>query len=139
MASLFDLEETLAEDPAKKYEKAFRKAEIHLIREEYAEAKAIYDEILAEDMDVGKAYVGLLRVHSKDYTVFEGDEIEKTLRILAKLFPDYEDEDLSAYLEKRKAEKKKTRGNQSSKGGKPKKVLLCSRRIDDLAQAFLRS
>ena len=79
-----------------------RKADILCIREQYDRAIDIYNQILDEDMECEEAYVGLLKAHSEYFTIFSGEQIDKDIRIIERLFPDIENEEYLTFLKKRK-------------------------------------
>ena len=85
-----------------------RKADILCIREQYDRAIDIYNQILDEDMECEEAYVGLLKAHSEYFTIFSGEQIEKDIRIIERIFPDIENEEYLTFLKKRK----EARGSQ---------------------------
>lgn len=81
------------------------------IRGKFDEATALCNELLESDPEDYTAYVGFVRIESKNYTVFEGEEIEKAVEVVRQIFStDFDsDADFSAYLKKREdyfAEKK---------------------------------
>lgn len=73
------------------------------IRGKFDEATALYNELLESDPEDYAAYVGFVRIESKNYTVFEGEEIEKAVEVVRQIFAaDFDsDADFSAYLKKR--------------------------------------
>ncbi len=97
---LFDLDDSLVEK--KDHQEELKKANILCIREQYDRALDIYNKILDEDMECEGAYVGLLKAHSECFTKFEGEQIEKDIRVIERMFPDIEDEEYISYLKKRK-------------------------------------
>lgn len=86
----------------KTYDEELKRARIYCVRGQYEKALAIYNAILDEDMENQEAYLGLLRVHSEDFTILEGEEIERDIHTLETLFPDIEDAEYIHYLAKRK-------------------------------------
>ena len=74
------------------------------ITERFDEALKIFQGIVDEDIECVAGYIGLLRVYSKDYSVYEGAEIEKYIRIIGKLGDgsESEDEEYLSYIKKRK-------------------------------------
>lgn len=97
---LFDLDNSLMDS---KYKEDFERANVYCIREKYDDALKIYNKILDEDYKCLDAYIGILKVHSLNYTKYDGDEIEKDIRIINKLFPNINDEEVLSYLDKRKS------------------------------------
>lgn len=81
-------------------------ARVYLIRKKYAEAKAIYEERLTQNPTDAFAYVGLIRVESKNYTVFEGANIDEAIRVAKEISRTQNlaefDADYAAYDAKRK-------------------------------------
>lgn len=100
---LFDFE--IEESPKKEEKKAFKdelhKAEVLCIRGQYDKSLKIYESILDEDIDNQDAYLGILRVHSEDFTLFEGKDIENDIKVIEKLFEDIDNPDYLAYMKKR--------------------------------------
>ena len=81
------------------------------IRGKFDETTALCNELLESDPEDYAAYVGFVRIESKNYTVFEGEEVEKAVEVVRQIFStDFDsDADFSAYLKKREdyfAEKK---------------------------------
>ena len=100
--NMFDLDEELLNGKNNKYEDELKKAYIYCVRERFDKALEIYNKILDEDMENEDAYVGLLRAHSKNFTEFDGEEIERDIRVIEKLFPDIVNEEYSNYYLTRK-------------------------------------
>lgn len=101
---LFNFDESLAggfDTPTNDYEAQLKKARILCIRGRFDQALAICESILDEDMENMGAYIEILRVHTEDFTVFEGKEIEKDIHAIERLFPDIENEEYVDYLQKR--------------------------------------
>lgn len=100
---LFDFE--IEESPKKEEKKAFKdelhKAEVLCIRGQYDKSLKIYESILDEDIDNQDAYLGILRVHSEDFTLFDGKDIENDIKVIEKLFEDIDNPDYLAYMKKR--------------------------------------
>ena len=73
------------------------------IRGKFDEATALCNELLESDPEDYAAYVGFVRIESKNYTAFEGEEIEKAVEVVRQIFStDFDsDADFSAYLKKR--------------------------------------
>ncbi|MBQ4270131.1 MAG: zinc-ribbon domain-containing protein, partial [Clostridia bacterium] len=88
------------------YDKKITLARSYAIRERFDEARAIYDEVIEKDPMDMNGYIGLIRVETKNYTVFEGINIDKAIRV-AKQIASVEDlsgfdADFAAYEENRK-------------------------------------
>ena len=115
---LFDFD-AANKEPKKDLLALLKRANSLCIREEYDRALEIYEAILEDDDECMEAYLGILRVHSEDYTIFEGEKIEKDIRIINKMFDDIEDEDYLDYLKKRK---KALANAQEEKKEEPKVV-----------------
>ena len=62
------------------YESKVTKIRAFCIRGNYEEAKRLCDELLDADPADMNAYMGLIRVASENYTAYEGEELEKTIR-----------------------------------------------------------
>ncbi len=82
-----------------------KKAKILCIQKKYAEAEAIYDGFIEEDIMDMDGYMGHIRVQSENYRKFEGKEIDEAIQI-AKDVCDEEDlsqfdADFGSYIEKR--------------------------------------
>lgn len=107
MGNMFDLDDNLLKEDKKEtkdYSELLKKANIFCMRELFDKALAIYNEILEEDMENEEAYIGLLKVHSAYFTKYDGDEIEKDIRIIERMFPDTVNEEYAKYcLERKKA------------------------------------
>ncbi len=115
---LFDLDDSLVEK--KDHQEELKKANILCIREQYDRAIDIYNKILDEDMECEGAYVGLLKAHSECFTKYEGEQIEKDIRVIERMFPDICDDEYISYLKKRK-EAKSSQKPVSSKPVEKKK------------------
>ena len=77
--SLFDENK---EKKKKDYSDELKRANIFCMREQYREALGIYNRILTEDMENEDAYIGILKAHSECFTKYDGQEIEKDIRII---------------------------------------------------------
>ena len=119
MSGLFDksLLENLENEADEKLEEKENKKDLSKINElleiangacfveDFEKAKKIYKEILDIDYKNIDGYIGLIRVESEDYTKFEGEGIEKNLRILNKIDEKYsylKNKDFATYLKNRK-------------------------------------
>lgn len=94
----------LKQSENEKTKQALKKARVLCICEDFDQALKIYKGITAEDFECIPAYIGILRVHSKDFTVYEGEEIEKDIKVINKLGDGSEADDIEYvdYLKKRK-------------------------------------
>lgn len=104
---LFNFDESLADgfgtaQPKNDYNEKLKKARILCIRGRFQQALEIVEAILDEDMENMGAYVELLRVHTEDFTIYEGSEIDKDIHAIEKLFPDIDNEEYIDYLQKRR-------------------------------------
>ena len=124
--NMFDLDDELLNDNKNKYEEELKKANILCIRERYDKALEIYNQILDEDMENEDAYIGLLRAHSKNFSVFDGEEIERDIRVIEKLFPDIMNEEYVNYYTKRKKSLENTPKEPEIK--KDEKIIVDSSR-----------
>ena len=97
------------------HNEALRKADILCLREQYDRAIDIYNQILDEDMECEEAYVGLLKAHSEYFTIFSGEQIDKDIRIIERIFPDIENEEYLTFLKKRKEAKTASQRVESTK------------------------
>ncbi|MBQ7880022.1 MAG: leucine-rich repeat protein [Clostridia bacterium] len=62
------------------YEKKLNLARSFVVRERYEEARAVYEELLETDPLDMNAYMGFIRVESKNYSEYEGENIDKAIR-----------------------------------------------------------
>lgn len=102
---LFNFDESLADGFATQknnFDEKLKKARILCIRGRFEQALAICEEILDEDMENMGAYIEILRVHSEDFTVFEGEDIDKDIHAIERLFPDIDNDEYIDYLQKRR-------------------------------------
>ena len=99
-----EFDKQLSRNDSEKTAQALKKARVFCIRERFDEALKIYESIVDEDIECVAGYIGILRVHSKDYTVYDGAEIEKDLKIISKIGDGSEadDDEYVDYLKKRK-------------------------------------
>lgn len=93
---LFDVENNISN-----YELEIKKARALCIRGQFDRALVIYNSILEDEYDNPDALVGLLRIHSHDFTLFEGEEIEKDMSVIYRLCPNIDDEEFHQYNDKR--------------------------------------
>lgn len=104
-SDLFSFDESLSDgfnnQPANQYEAQLKKARVLCIRGRFEQALAICEGILDEDIENMGAYIEILRVHSKDFNILEGEQIEQDIYAIERLFPDIDNEEYLAYLQKR--------------------------------------
>lgn len=81
------------------YRKKLAKAKILCIQGKYDEAKTLYDEYVEENPDYFEGYVGYVRVASENFTVFDGDEIEKAISTLFAVCPKIPDGAAEEFLD----------------------------------------
>ena len=76
------------------------------IREKYEDANKMLDDLINEYPDNPLPYIGLIRIESKNYTVYEGSNIDKAIRIANQISGDKKistlDKDYKNYETKRK-------------------------------------
>ena len=86
-------------------EKLLKKAQVLSLRRKYDEAMEIYESLAEEYFDCIDVYIGILRVHSKNFTVYENEFIEADISVIENLDPDAarQDQTYVKYLENRKA------------------------------------
>lgn len=105
---LFDLDDSLLEEAAPKkvetssYEVELKKARALCIRGQYDRALDIYNSILDEDFENEEALIGVLRVHSKDFTEFDNKDIDQDIHAIESMCPDTMNDEYLSYLKKRK-------------------------------------
>ena len=116
---LFNFDESLAGgfdmQSNNDYDAKLKKARILCIRGRFDQALAICEEILEEDMENMGAYIEILRVHTEDFTVFEGKDIEQDIHAIERLFPDIDNEEYIDYLQKRNKFLKSADNNSNKK------------------------
>jgi TPR repeat protein len=78
--------------------KTLERARVYCVTAKYAEAKKIYDALLAEDISDIDAYIGYLRIDSEDYTILDNPRVNKDVVIIQKISAGQEIKD-SEYLE----------------------------------------
>ncbi len=64
---------------------SIKRANVLCVRGEFDEAEKLVSLFIDRNYDRIEGYVALLRVHSKDYTLYEGAQIEKDLRVIQKI------------------------------------------------------
>ena len=127
--SLFDENK---EKKKKDYSDELKRANIFCMREQYREALGIYNRILTEDMENEDAYIGILKAHSECFTKYDGQEIEKDIRIIERMFPKTMNEEYAKYcFERRKKLGIKTETKEST----PKKVESKEKKIETTKQS----
>lgn len=76
------------------------------IREKYEDANKMLDDLINEYPDNPLPYIGLIRIESKNYTIYEGSNIDKAIRIANQISGDKKistlDKDYKNYETKRK-------------------------------------
>ncbi len=89
-------------------------AKVLCIRGEFDEAETLVREYIDKHYDQVDGYIAMLRVHSKDFSEFEGDQIEKDINIVVKIgegninnadFDNYIKARESYFADKKQAEK----------------------------------
>ena len=83
------------------YEQDLKRAKIYCVRGQFDKAEEIYNEILDKDMENKEAYIGLLRAHSEDFTVYNNKLIERDIHTIDALFPDLDDPEYLKYIRAR--------------------------------------
>ena len=86
------------QDKSSGYKEELLKAKELAEKGEYDKSLGIYEAILDEDVHNQAAYVGLLRVHSKNFTIFEGKDIDRDIRVIEKLFGDCKDPEYISFI-----------------------------------------
>ena len=86
LADSFDVQLQAQGEAEKSYQARLKKANAHVLREEYDKAKQIYEEMLTEnDLDLN-AYIGLLRACSRDLTDYHGKEARGYVNVIKGIF-----------------------------------------------------
>ena len=103
MGNLFDLDNDLLkeEKPSKDNSVELRKARALCIRGQKDRALEIYNAILEEDFENEQALLGILRVHSENFRIYEGKQIEDDVYAIESMCPDIMDEEYLNYISKR--------------------------------------
>ena len=85
-------------------DKNLAKARVMCIRGKFADALKIYEGIVDEEFENVDGYIGILRVHSKNFTVYDGAEIENDVEVIRQISRgEYtKDEEFTAYLTARR-------------------------------------
>ena len=104
---LFDFD-VQVEEKKTDFSQQIELANVLCIRGQYERAIKIFNDILDVDYKCEEAYVGLLRAHSEDFSLFEGKEIEQDIKAIEKLFPDIMNKDYVQYISLRNKNLKKT-------------------------------
>ena len=118
--SSLDFEQEKPKPKKKGFEEELHRAEVLCIRGQYDKSLKIYEAILDEDIDNQDAYLGLLRVHSEDFTLFEGKDIENDIKVIEKLFEDIDTPEYLSYMKKRNAFLKEKSTKQATPQPAPK-------------------
>ena len=123
MGNLFDLDDNLLKEEKKETKDLsveLKKARALCIRGQRDRALEIYNAILEEDFENEQALLGILRVHSENFRIYEGKQVEDDVYAIESMCPDIMDEEYLNYISKRndalkntkeepkKAEEKKT-------------------------------
>lgn len=153
MSGLFDksLLENLENEADEKLEEKENKKDLSKINElleiangacfveDFEKAKKIYKEILDIDYKNIDGYIGLIRVESEDYTKFEGEGIEKNLRILNKIDEKYsylKNKDFATYLKNRKEFLKGQNQNIAPKKETKKEEFYSLDKVKELVASY---
>lgn len=85
-------------------DKNLAKARVLCIRGKFADALKIYEGIVDEDFENVDGYIGILRVHSKNFTAYDGAEIENDVEVIRQIARgEYtKDEEFTEYLTARR-------------------------------------
>lgn len=87
------------------YDASLLKARTYCIQRKFSEAKEIYDGLIEKNPSDVKAFIGLARVATEDYSLYEGKAVESALKQVSKIAKvnDYAsiDKDYAEYLKKR--------------------------------------
>lgn len=80
------------------------KARVFCIRGKFSDALKIYESVVDEEVENVGGYIGIVRVHSKNFTVYDGAEIEKDIDIVRQIArgQNVKDEEYAEYLDARK-------------------------------------
>ena len=121
------------------------KARVYCIRGKFADALKIYESVVDEEVENVGGYIGIVRVHSKNFTVFDGAEIEKDIDIVRQIArgQNVKDEEYAEYLDARKkhfdkiAEDKKKKA-EAEKLAKQKAAEDAKRKAAAEAEAKLK-
>ena len=153
MSGLFDksLLENLENEADEKLEEKENKKDLSKINElleiangacfveDFEKAKKIYKEILDIDYKNIDGYIGLIRVESEDYTKFEGEGIEKNLRILNKIDEKYsylKNKEFATYLKNRKEFFKSQNQNTAPKKEIKKEEFYSLYKVIELVDSY---
>ena len=81
------------------------KARILCTREKYAEALELLENIIDRHPKCGEAFIGILAVHSKNFTLFDSKDIEKDIKVIDRFFVDKVNSNTAYadYIKKRQA------------------------------------
>lgn len=153
MSGLFDksLLENLENEADEKLEEKENKKDLSKINElleiangacfveDFEKAKKLYKEVLDIDYKNIDGYIGLIRVESEDYTKFEGEGIEKNLRILNKIDEKYsylKNKDFATYLKNRKEFFKGQNQNTTPKKETKKEEFYSLDKVKELVDSY---
>ncbi|MBR6072149.1 MAG: tetratricopeptide repeat protein [Acholeplasmatales bacterium] len=127
--SMFDLDDDLIETNKKDYLDLLKKARALCIRGQYDRALEIYNQILDEDYENEDALIGILRVHSEDFQIFDSKEINNDIHAIEKMCPDTSNEEYLDYLSRRK---KNVKTEDPKKGTDSKEKSKTSNKKTDI-------
>ena len=103
---LSDIDKGFGKQLAESEEKAKRiaKARVLCIRGKFAEALKIYEAVVDDEVENINGYIGILRVHSKNFTVYDGDGIKQDIEVVNQIArgKSINDEEYNGYLAARK-------------------------------------
>ncbi|MBQ4269395.1 MAG: leucine-rich repeat protein [Clostridia bacterium] len=100
------------------YDKKLNKARAFVIRERYEEAREIYEKMIDDDPTDMNGYMGIVRIETKNYAVYEGVQIDKAIKVAKEIsglddlgsfdhaYKTYE-EKRNAYFAEKEAEEKR--------------------------------
>ena len=80
----FSAEEAAFDDQLQaqaEYDKKIARARAFVIRGRYEEARALYEELFDLDPSDMNGYMGLVRIETKNYTVYEGENIDAAIKV----------------------------------------------------------
>ena len=97
--NMFDLDDELLND--NKYSEELDRADSLCMREQFDRAIEIYNKVLDSDMRNERALLGILKVHSAYYTIYDGPGIEKDIRIIERVLPNINNPEYLYYCKKK--------------------------------------
>ena len=105
-AELADIGEKLDEQIGE-YENKLALAKSYVLREKYAEAEKAYEELIEKNPQDMAGYIGLICTATRNYTKYEGGEIDKAIRIAQRVAGNARAEDFDEEYAKYAARRKK--------------------------------